>query len=107
MGDMMKKPPEEEKPTARDIIVGFVLTVFALPFLVVGTCLPAIGVTYITGPAIAVVAWVVGVLTFGVWRAVVTKNPGVRWGIIAIIVASVIFAALWFFPDTTGIHILR
>ncbi len=106
MGEMMKEP-KDEKPTTGEIIIGFVLTVFALPFVVVGACLPALGVTYITGPAIAVVAWVVGVLTFGVWRAVVTTNPGVRWGIIAIIVASVIFAVLWFFPDTTGIHILR
>ncbi len=107
MGDMMKAPPEKEKPTAGSIITGFVLTVVALPFLVVGTCLPAIGVTYIAGPAIAVVAWAVGLIAFGVWRAVVTENPGVRWGIIIGIVASVIFAALWFLPNITGIHIFR
>ena len=107
MGDMMKAPPEKEKPTAGQIIIGFVLTVFALPFLVVGTCLPVMSVGHFIGPAIAVVAWVVGLVAFGVWRAAVTENPGVRWGIIAIIIASVIFAVLWFLPDTTGIHILR
>lgn len=106
MGEMMKEP-KDEKPTTGEIITGFVLTVFALPFLLLATCVPAVGATYFIGPAIATILWVSGLVAFGIWRAVVTTNPGVRWGIIAIIMASAIFAVVWFLPNVTGIHIFR
>ncbi len=90
------------------MVVGFVLTLIAFPVLVLATCFPALGVNALTNmPVLGLVAWVAGIVAFGIWRAVVTKNPGVRWGVIAIVAAIAVAAVLWFFPDTLGIHVLR
>ena len=99
----MKEPPEKEKPTAGQIVTGFILTLFALPLLFVATCLPAAFLGSVTGSDIAVAVWVIGLIAFGIWRAVVTENPGVRWAIITIIAAGVIAGGVMLWPEVTNL----
>jgi len=99
MGEPLKPPQEPEKPTTGQIITGFLLTLFALPFLFVATCLPAAFLGSVAGPGIAIAVWAIGSIAFGIWRAVVTENPGVRWGIILVIAAAIIAGAVMLWPE--------
>jgi len=99
MGEPLKPPPEPEKPTVGQIVTGFVLTLFALPFLFFATCLPAAFLGSVAGPGIAIAVWVIGLIAFGIWRAAVTENPGVRWGIILVIAASIIAGVVMLWPE--------
>ena len=86
----LKEPEPPEKPTAGKIIIGLLLTLLALPFLLVATCIPAVWTAQIAGGLFAMVVWAALTIGIGIWRAIVTKNPGVRWGIILLLVAAAI-----------------
>ena len=102
---MLKEPKQEEKPSTGQIIAGALLTLIAVPFLLVATCIPALGINGLTNmPDLSFVVWVLATVGIGIWRAIVTKNPGVRWAIVVIIAAAVVFAVLLLSPNLFGIH---
>jgi hypothetical protein len=89
----------EDGITTGEKIVGFILTLIAIPLLFVGTCVPVGFVALGTGLPI-VLFGVYGVIFvgFGIYRAGRTDNPGIRWGIIVALIAATIYAAITFIP---------
>ena len=103
MDEPLKPPKEPEMPTLGQIVTGFVLTLFALPFLFVATCLPALVVAQVSGLIIAFALWGIGLVAFGIWRARETENPGVRWAIIIIIATAAVAGALMAWPEAVNL----
>lgn len=86
----MLKEPRDEKPTAGQIVFGVLMTILAIPFLLVAACMPAMLVAGLGNFYVAEAVWIGGMLVFAIWRAVVTDNPGIRWTIIAVIAVAAI-----------------
>lgn len=98
----------DDEPSLSAKIIGFVVTLIAIPVLFVATCVPTGFLAMGVGSGDKTAFWFFGVygilfVGFGLWRAVVTKNPGVRWGIIVALAAAAIAAVLWFIPNVTSI----
>ncbi len=77
------------------VVVGIGLTVIAVPFLLLVTCLPMITGNYrptlIAAGVYAAVAFFGGVVI-----AIRTRNTGIRWGVIALFCFAVMVAARYF-----------
>jgi hypothetical protein len=97
--------PEDYLPLGNKI-VAFVLTLIAIPFLFVLTCVPVGFVALFGQPAIVpiIVFSVYGVafVGFAIYRAVRTENPGIRWGIIVALAAGVLCYAMIVLPNLLG-----
>jgi cation transport ATPase len=83
------------------VIGAFLLTLLAIPFLFAVTCVP-VGFVAIAArePYVVPIFVVYGVLFvgFGIYKAVRTDNIGMRWAIIATLIAAAISAATVFVP---------
>ena len=90
----MLKEPNDDKPSTGLIIGGVILTILAIPFLLVAACMPAMLVAGFGNFYIAEAVWIGGMLAVAIWRAVTTDNPGIRWTIVAVIAAALIAGAV-------------
>ena len=90
--------PHEDSSTGSKI-AAFVVTLIAIPFLFVATCVPVGFIGMASGtPVIVFGIYGVSLVGFGIYKAVRTNNPGIRWGIIAALLAAAIYAAVTFLP---------
>lgn len=82
-------------------IGAFFLTLLAIPFLFAATCVPVGFVAIAAREPYAVPIFVVyGVLFvgFGIYKAVNTDSVGMRWAIVATLIAAAIYATTVFLP---------
>jgi pyruvate-formate lyase-activating enzyme len=83
---------DDEMPVG-ETITAFLVTLLAIPLLFVATCVP-VGLVGMGSrhSDIAFGLYIVAFAGFGIFKAVRTRNPGIRWGII---VGSIALALLW------------
>ncbi|MDE2182360.1 MAG: hypothetical protein KGJ78_05010 [Alphaproteobacteria bacterium] len=93
---------DSDIPTSHKIIA-FILTLIAIPLLFVFTCVP-VGLVSLAGAQIPNVTTIIFVLYgvvfvgVGLWIAIRTPNPGIRWGIIAALAVAAVYAAITYVP---------
>ncbi len=80
---------EEQISTGRKV-AGFLLTLLLIPFLFAGACLGLL-VTYGKSAELLIFCGL-GISILLVYVAVLTKNPGIKWGLI--VVGVVVVAAI-------------
>jgi hypothetical protein len=94
----INEPKSEMSAGAK--IGAFVLTLVAIALLFLGTCGPfAVSAFAAPPPGAVPVLYVTLFAGFGIYRAIRTGNPGIRWGIIAAFVAAAVYVAAnwtWF-----------
>lgn len=84
-------------------IASFVVTLLAIPFLFVGTCVPVGLIAIGTSTSHELTAWHAPEIIFTIYAVVLiavlvgwairTSNAGVRWGIVTTLVVAAIYAA--------------
>ncbi len=88
---LQNSEPAEEGISPVRIVVGFLLTVFftvlLIPFLFMGACFGILAADS-NGVVLVVVLAALATLSLLLLVAIKTKNPGVRWGIILILVVA-------------------
>jgi hypothetical protein len=85
-------------PYSWKVILGFGLTVIAIPVLFVATCVP-LGAALMASSNLfvpGVVAYTALFLAAAIAVGVRARNPGVQWAIAVIVIASVLILAAWF-----------
>jgi len=83
--------PDDEIPVG-ETITAFLVTLLAIPLLFVATCVPVGLVGYGSEHSdFAFGSYIVAFAGFGIFKAVRTRNLGIRWGII---VGSILLALL-------------